>query len=394
MSNKRDYYEILGVSKTATQDELKKAYRKLSMQYHPDRQAGKSENEKKDAEEKFKEVSEAYSVLSDKDKRMHYDQFGFEETGTVGGGFGGFDPFEMFRQHFGGNSNPFDDDGSFGFGPFGFGGRHKQHKATDFNQPEDGDDIQLAMRLSFVESLYGCVKDIDITLTDQCSSCNGKGIESGSTPETCPTCHGSGQHVHIQKNGFMVSQTITICPTCSGTGISAKPCPKCHGVKRVPAKKHITVKVPQGIADGMRLRVKGKGECGLKGGTDGDLYIAINIENNKLFSRNGLDLKTVVPLDPITASLGGKINVQTPWGIVKVNVPAKTSSGNIEIVKNHGVKTDKESGNLIIEFKVSSLTNLNAKQTKLLDELKKTISTNNIKDLNEYETSVSSLFKK
>lgn len=392
MSNKRDYYEVLGVSKTATQDELKKAYRKLSMQYHPDRQAGKNDAEKKDAEEKFKEVSEAYSILSDKDKRAQYDQFGFEGPNMGGGGFSGFDPFEMFRHHFGGN--PFgNDDSPFGFGGFGFGGRRHSHM-QDFNQPENGDDIQMAMRLSFVESLYGCVKDIDLTLTEQCPSCNGKGIENESTPEACPTCHGSGQHVQIQRNGFMVQQTISPCPTCNGAGMSIKQCPKCHGTKRIPSKKHITVKIPQGIDNGMRLRIKGNGECGLKGGSDGDLYVVVSVEHNKLFARNGLDLKTVVPLDPITASLGGKIDIQTPWSMVKVNVPAKTTSGNIEIVKAHGVRTSKESGNLIVEFKVSPLVNLNAKQTKLLDELKKSLAVKNVKELNEYGDAVNALFKK
>ena len=389
MANKRDYYEVLGVNKTASQDELKKAYRKLSMQYHPDRQAGKSDADKKITEDKFKEVSEAYNILSDKDKRAQYDQFGFDGPQMSSGGFGGFDPFEMFRRHFG-------EDNDFEFGGFGFGGgsrRQKSNQPPDFNYPENGDDLQMTMKLSFVESIYGCVKDIDLTLTDPCPSCHGKGIENGSTPTTCSACNGTGHHVSIQRNGFMVSQTITTCPSCNGSGVSAKPCTKCHGSKRIQVKKNISVKVPPGIDSGMRLRVKGKGECGLKGGNNGDMYIQIIVDKNKLFERNGLDLKTIVPIDAITATIGGKIEVQTPWKKVKIDVPSKTSSGNIHVIKSQGIKAGNTVGDFIVEFNVVPFINLNPTQTKLIDDLKKSLNNTNIKGLNEYSNGVKKIFK-
>ena len=202
MANKKDYYEVLGVAKNASDDEIKKAYRKLARKYHPD--VCKEPN----AKEKFSEISEAYSVLSDKDKRSQYDQFGFDGPQMNGGGFGGFDPFEMFKRHF--NGNPFgnDEDDEEGFNPFGFhfSGRSRK-KAPDFDSPENGSDLQMRLDLTFKESLFGCIKEIDLTLDEPCPECNGRGIENGSTPEKCSYCNGKGHIVQTQRNGFMMNKS-------------------------------------------------------------------------------------------------------------------------------------------------------------------------------------------
>ena len=373
MADRRDYYEVLGVGKNATDEELKKSYHKLSLKYHPDRQVGKSEAEKKDAEAKFKEVAEAYSVLSDKDKRAQYDQFGFDGP-NMGGGFSssGFNPFDLFRAHFG--RNPFEEeDDDAGFSPFSFGGfgsRRRHSREPDFDSPENGSDLQMSMQLTFKEALYGCVKDIDLTLSDPCPECSGRGVEKGSSPTKCSHCDGTGQVVHTQRNGFMMSQTISPCPHCHGQGVSAKLCKKCHGQKRVDAKKHVSVKVPAGIDSGQRLRVRGKGECGLKGGHDGDMYIGISVSPSSLFARSGMNLKTVVPIDAITATLGGKIEVQTPWEKLMVDVPVKTTSGATKTLPGQGVRSKDAKGSLVVEFKVMPFESLDSKQTKLLEELK------------------------
>lgn len=383
-SNRKDYYEVLGVSKTATPDELKSAYRKLSLKYHPDKQAGKSETEKKEAEEKFKEISEAYSVLSDKDKRAQYDQFGFDGP-SIGGanGFGSaFDPFEMFKRHFGG-IDPFgDEDG--GFNPFK---SYSTASHPDFDSPENGNDLQMSLVLSFKESLYGCVKDIDLTLSDECPHCHGKGIEPGTTPSKCTQCNGHGNVSIIEKHGFMVSQQIMPCPACNGTGMAMVRCSKCNGSKRVPTKKRISVKIPAGIDLGQRLRVKGKGECGVKGGKDGDMYIVVNINVHKdiPYVRNGLDLCMTMPIDALTATFGGKTMVKTPWKNTSIDVKAGTVTGTKVRLGGEGVRTSSATGDLVITFVVEPFAGLNAEQQNALKALQKTISCKNASGFREFE---------
>lgn len=388
MANKRDYYEVLGVSKNATDDELKKAYRKLAIKFHPDR------CKDPDAKDKFQEISEAYETLSDKSKRAQYDQFGFNGQ-SMGGGFSssGFNPFDLFRAHFG--DNPFGNDDDDGFNPFGFGsfGRRSRSKEPDFDSPEDGSDLQMGMQLTFKESLFGCIKEIDLTLNEPCSECGGRGVEKGSTPEKCPHCNGTGQIVHTQRNGFMMSQTISPCPHCHGQGMSAKLCKKCHGQKRLDAKKHISVRIPQGIDNGQRLRVRGKGECGLKGGQDGDMYINVAISPSRLYVRNGLDLKTTLPIDALTATFGGKVEIQTPWEKTTIDVPSKTTSGSTKTLHNQGVRTSTAKGNLIVEFKVMPFDNLDSKQQKMLEELRKHVSAKNTYGLDDYKSKVNDFLK-
>ena len=387
MEEKIDYYTVLGVNKNASLDEISKAYKKMALKYHPDRQYNKSDEEKKKAENLFKQCAEAYSVLSDKDKRAQYDQFGF--TGpSMGEGFhsSGFNPFDLFRAHFGGN--PFEDDDG-GFSPFGFGGfGNRSRREPDFDSPENGSDLQMGMQLTFKESLFGCIKEIDLTLNEPCSECGGRGVEKGSTPEKCPHCNGTGQIVHTQRNGFMMSQTISPCPHCHGQGMSAKLCKKCHGQKRLDAKKHISVRIPQGIDNGQRLRVRGKGECGLKGGQDGDMYINVAISPSRLYARNGLDLKTTLPIDALTATFGGKVEIQTPWEKTTIDVPSKTTSGSTKTLHNQGVRTSTAKGNLIVEFKVMPFDNLDSKQQKMLEDLRKHMSAKNTHGLDDYQSKV------
>lgn len=375
---KRDYYEVLGVSKDASDDELKKKYRQLARKYHPD------VCKEPDAKEKFSEISEAYSVLSDKEKRAQYDQFGFNAPGSSGG-FEGFNPFDLFRRHFGGNPFGFGNDEDDVFSPFGFSS--KRQKKPDFDSPEDGSDMQMTMKLTFKESLFGCIKDIDLTLADECPECKGRGIEKGSTPEKCTHCNGTGHIVNIQRNGFMMSQTISACPYCHGQGVMSTPCKRCHGSKRIPAKKHISVKVPPGMQTGQRLKVKGKGECGVKGGSNGDIYIVVQVDSSMLFSRNGNDLSTVVPIDAITATFGGKVEVQTPYGKQSIDISPGTANGTKYIINKHGVRdANGNSGNLIVKVEIQPFNALDNSQKTLLNTLKKQMKKNNVYGYGKYES--------
>lgn len=383
MANKRDYYEVLGVDKNATDEDLKRAYKKLALRYHPDR------CKDKDATERFQEISEAYEVLSDKDKRAQYDQFGFDGPNT-GSGFSGFNPFDLFRAHFGGN--PFDDDDD-GFSPFGFGGFGHRSRApkADFDSPENGSDLQTTIDLTFKESLFGCVKDIELTSTSPCPDCGGRGIEHGSKLDKCTHCNGTGQTVRVSRNGFMTQQIITPCQHCHGRGMIVKECHKCHGAKRIDAHKHLSVKVPPGMDNGQRLRVKGKGECGLKGGQDGDMYLNIHVLPNDLFHRNGLDLIVKIPIDPITATLGGYIDVQTPYSKETVEVPSPRllASRETKRIKGHGVHLPNgQKGDLIIVFEVSPLDNLDASQLKMLETFKKSLQPTNAYGYSDYLSKV------
>lgn len=381
MSTKRDYYEVLGVGKNATDSELKSAYRKLAIKWHPDKWANKSDAEKKDAEDKFKEISQAYDVLSDKDKRAQYDQFGFDGPSGFSGFGEGFDPFDMFAKHFGG--------GMFGgFGGSMFGGGFNNKSKPNYDMPEDGDDIQLNMNISFKESLHGIEREFDLTLSDECPECKGRGIEKDSKPETCSHCNGTGQITRVERHGFMVSQTISPCPHCNGTGSFVKKCKKCNGKKRIDAKKHFSVKIPAGIATGQRLRLKEKGVCGVKGGKNGDIFINVMVERNDIFERSGMDLKTRIPLDPITATIGGDIDVHTPWGISKLKIDPNTINGSSKRIKGEGVKTSSGKGDLIVEFNINSLVNLNNEQKELLNKLKQSLVRSNTYGLDSYMTKI------
>lgn len=360
MADKKDYYELLGVKRDATADEISKAYKKLALKYHPDRQHGKSDIEKKSAEEMFKSISEAYSVLSDADKRRNYDQFG-DENATES--FGGFNPFDIFNKMR--SAGAFDED--FG-GMFGFGGA--RDTKPDMNGPEDGHDIQMSIWISFAESVFGGVREFDISLDKPCSACGGSGVKSGTKASKCSHCHGTGSVARITRSGFCVQQVISECPYCHGTGYEFTPCPSCHGGKRIPEKRHLKVRIPAGIRPGTRLRVRSGGQCGLKGGADGTLYIDVDVKSSPLFKRlDGNNLFTTAYVSPVTAVLGGETVVQTPYGEKKIAVPRHTLTGVRTTISGAGIKTDQSTGNLVVEFVVEPYSKLTDEQRGLFEKL-------------------------
>ena len=328
MADKRDYYEVLGVAKDATADQIKSAYRKLAMKYHPDRNPDNPE-----AKEKFTEISEAYEVLSNQEKRQRYDQFGHQGVNFGPGGFdfgrdfSGFqdvDLSDIFSNLFGG--------GGGGFSSF-FGGGRQQRRA-DPNAPRRGDDMTFRLDIDFDEALFGSERTIDITLPAQCDECGGSGAAKGSQRVTCKTCGGRG--VVIGGGGFF--QIRQTCPTCGGEGtVIEKPCRKCRGSGHVSAPQHISLKIPAGVDNGSRLRLAGKGAGGLRGGENGDLYVILGVRDSDIFERDGLDLGVNVPVSPVLAALGGEIEVPTPQGIAAIKIPAGTPNGKVFRLRGKGV---------------------------------------------------------
>ena len=356
----KDYYAILGVGKDATPEQISKQYRELAMKWHPDR------CKEPNAKEKFQEISEAYSVLGNPDKRKNYDMYG--DAGQAGGfPDEGFDPFDMFRR-FGG----FGDFG--GFGGFGFGpGRGNGGGQPSFGSPEDGSSVQTRIGVSFKESVFGCVKEFDLNLDKECAACGGKGVKPGTKPEKCKKCGGSGMVRHTTRHGIMVQTIMEPCDECEGQGWSFERCPTCGGRRRVTAPRHVKVKIPPGVCTGSKLRVKGFGQCGVCGGADGDLFVNTIVEESGLFNRlDGGDLGVVVDVPPATASLGGEVDVPTPYGMEKVQVPAGMKSGLVRTLRGRGIKGSGHfpDGNLSVMFNVSSYGNPTAEQKKLLEKLK------------------------
>ena len=365
MAEKRDYYEVLGVSKTASADEIKSAYRKLAMKWHPDRNPDNPE-----AKEKFQEASEAYEVLSNPEKRQRYDQFGHQ---GVNFGPGGFD-FGRDFSHFqdvdlndilssffgGGNFSSF-----FGGGMGGGGGRR-----ADPNAPQRGDDMTFRLDVEFDEAVFGSERTIDLTLPAQCDECSGTGMAPGSHRATCPTCRGSG--VVIAGGGiFQIRQT---CPRCGGEGsVIEKPCKKCRGTGHVTNRRQIALKIPAGIDNGSRLRLAGKGGGGLRGGENGDLYVHIGIRESDIFERDGLDLGVDIPVSPVLAALGGTVDVPTPQGTAQLNLPAGTPNGKVFRLRGKGVPSLRggSSGDLHARIVFEVPANLDRKQRAALEEFQK-----------------------
>jgi molecular chaperone DnaJ len=349
MATKRDYYETLGVPKNASEEEIKKAYRKLAMKHHPDRNHGDS----KDAEIKFKEVKEAYEMLSDPQKRAAYDQYGHAgvDPNMRGGpgpeGFGGF--AEAFGDIFG---------DVFGARAGRAGGR----------QVFRGSDLSYAMEITLEEAADGKDAQIRIPSWDDCGTCKGTGAKPGTKPITCTTCHGNGV-VQMRQGFFSVQQT---CPTCHGTGkIIPEPCVTCHGQGKVKKQKTLEVKIPAGIDDGMRIRSTGNGEPGTNGGPPGDLYIEIRLKKHELFERDGDDLHCVVPVSITTAALGGEISVPTLKGPAAIDIPEGTQSGKQFRLRGKGIKGVRSSypGDLYCHIRVETPVKLSEHQRKLMKEL-------------------------
>jgi molecular chaperone DnaJ len=345
--SKRDYYEVLGVSKGASKDEIKKAYRKLSKQFHPDI------NKAEDAAEKFKEVKEAYEVLSDDQKRAHYDQFGHTDPnqgfggGDFGGGFGGFE--DIFNTFFGGG-----------------GGRRR-----DPNAPRQGADLQYTMTLSFEEAVFGKETDIQIPREEECETCHGSGAKPGTKAETCQHCHGSGQ-LNVEQNtpfGRIVNRRT--CQYCNGTGKEIKhKCSTCHGAGKVKKRRKIHVKIPAGINDGQQLRVSGQGEAGINGGPPGDLYVVFHVRNHEFFERDDEDIYCEMPITFSQAALGDDVEVPTLHGKVKLKVPAGTQTGTKFRLKGKGVPNVRGYGigDQHVIIRVITPTKLSDKQKQLLRE--------------------------
>ena len=321
MPQKRDYYEVLGVSREASEDEIKKAYRRLAVKFHPDKNPGD-----KSAEEKFKEIGEAYEALSDPQKRAAYDQFGHaafdaRARASRAGGFGGgfHDPFEIFREVFGG--------GSIFESFFGAG--------ADPSAPHRGDDLRYDLEISLEEAALGCEKEISVTKMDRCDACDGAGMEPGSKIRTCSTCGGRGQ-VLTSRGIFSIAQT---CPHCRGAGrILEKPCKTCRGEGKRQRTSKIKLRIPAGVDAGSRLRSAGNGEAGFRGGPPGDLYVVLHITAHEIFQRDGDDLVCEVPVRFVQAALGAEIEVPTLDGRAAIKIPAGTQPGTVFRIKGKGVK--------------------------------------------------------
>ena len=347
MNHKRDYYEVLGVSKDAADQEIKSAYRRLAVKYHPDKNP-----EDKAAEEKFKEAAEAYSVLSDPEKRARYDRFGH---GGMQGGFSGFDPSTF--GDFGDILGEF-----FGFGDV-FGSRRR-------GGPERGADLRYDLKIPFKEASFGVKTKIKIPREEACPTCEGRGTAKGKSPVTCPGCHGAGQ-VRYQQGFFSISRT---CPQCQGMGkIIRDPCEACRGRGRTQREKVLELKIPAGVDNGSRLRVQGEGEAGFHGGPPGDLYVVIHVEEHPFFQRQGNNIYCQVPIGVTQAVLGGEISVPTLEGEEKLRIPEGTTTGTVFRLRNRGIVSlgERGRGDQFITVTVEIPSRLTKEQRKLYEALAK-----------------------
>ena len=357
---KADYYEILSVERTATDTEIKTAYRKLAMQYHPDRNPNNPE-----AEEKFKACSEAYQVLSDPDKRAAYDRYGHAGVGGAG------NPFQ-------GGGNPFQGQGDLGdifgdiFGEmFNMGGSNRRA-----SRQQRGRDMQVSMTLEFEEAVFGVEREITIRRAEACDTCKGTGSANGKQPETCQQCGGRGQ-IRTQQGFFSVART---CPVCSGTGtVIRTPCTTCKGDSRVLREHTIHVKVPAGVEQDTRIRYSGEGEAGRFGGPNGDLYVMLEVKPHKFFERDGDDLHCVIPISFTQAALGTELELETLDGVETIKVPEGTQSGREFKLRSKGVPhlNSHGKGDLIVEVRVQTPTKLSKQQKELLRQLSETLAVEN-----------------
>ena len=360
LSEKRDYYEVLGVGKDADAKEIKKAYRKLAMKYHPDKNPGN-----KEAEEKFKEINEAYEVLSDEEKRSTYDRFGHDGLnnqggfgggqgfggGFGGGGFGGFE--DIFGDIF----------GSSGFGG-GFGGGGSRRRG-----PRRGADIKQSVTITFEEAAFGKKLKVKLNRNEECEECHGSGAKPGTSKKTCPTCHGTGTIQSVQRTPFGNIASQRTCSTCNGEGeINENPCTKCHGTGSIRKTKTIEVDIPAGIDDGQMIKLSGQGEIGEKGGPRGDLYIIVNVKKHSIFTREGYDVYIEMPITFVQAALGDKLEVPTLDGKVSYNLPEGTQTGTVFRLREKGIPKLRSNsrGDQYVKVIIDTPKKLNDEQKELL----------------------------
>ncbi len=383
MANKRDYYEVLGIDKSASADDIKKAYRKLAKQYHPD-----LNKDNPDAAEKFKEVGEAYSVLSDADKKARYDQFGHAgvDGSAGGGGFSGFDGFDMgdlgdiFGSFFGGGG---------GFG--GFGGSSRR------NAPQKGRDIRASIDLTFEEAAFGCKKDVRVSRLENCSACSGTGAKEGTQPETCPRCGGRGQVRSVQNTPFGQIQTNTTCPECRGKGqIIKERCTVCQGAGKSRLSDKITINIPQGVNDSQSVRVRGKGDAGENGGPNGDLYVTINIKRHPIFERDDFDVYINVPISFVQATLGGELEVPSLDGKKTQYIPEGTQTGTKFKMKGVGIPYPNGNGrgDMYITVNVETPKNLSQKQREALMKFAEETNDKNYNQQKKWSSKLKDYFNK
>ncbi|HVA24623.1 MAG TPA: molecular chaperone DnaJ [Chloroflexota bacterium] len=347
-AQKRDYYEVLGVARSASEDDIKKAFRRLARQYHPD------VNKDHDAEARFKEVNEAYEVLSDPQKRQMYDQFGHAGPGMGAGpgfenfGFGGFS--DIFQTFFGGQT--------------GAGGRRG---------PQRGSDLRYNLTLTFEEAVFGSEKELEIPRADTCPSCHGSGAEPGTEPSRCPSCNGTGELRRVQQSIFGQFVNVIMCDRCQGEGrVISTPCHECRGGGRVRVTKHVGLKVPGGVDTGSQIRLTGEGEAGPRGGANGNLYVAITVRKHQFFERDGQDILYTLPINFAQAALGDEIEVPTVDGKVVLKIPAGTQGGKVFRLKDKGVPNVRGAGrgDQHVFVKVVTPTELNGKERELFEQLR------------------------
>lgn len=375
----RDYYEVLGVDKGASDDEIKKAFRQQAKKYHPDLHPGD-----KEAEAKFKEINEAYSILSDPDKKSKYDRFGHAGVdpngfGGGGGGYGAYDVDlgDLFSSIFGG----------------GFGGGSSRRR----NGPQKGSDLKYGMSLDFMEAAFGVEKDIQITKEDLCKACNGSGAQPGTTPETCPTCRGAGRVQQQTQTLFGMTMVTKSCPTCSGRGTVIKtPCTQCRGRGRLKTSKTLHIKIPAGVDTGDMLPVKGEGEPGTNGGPYGDLYIEFRVKSHDVFKREGINTFCDVPITYAQAALGGEIEVPTIYGKEKYVLKEGTQPGDTSILRGRGIPNKSNpnmKGDHTLKFYIEVPTGLSREQKQLLTQFNNTLTDRNYTKRSQFFQKIKNIFK-
>lgn len=384
---KRDYYEVLGISKGASDAEIKKAYRKAAMKYHPDKFSGASDAEKKEAEDKFKEINEAYQVLSDENKKAQYDRFGhsaFEGGAGGAGGFGGF------QGGFGGFEDLGDIFGSFFGGGGGFGGFGGRQRG-----PEPGEDLRYRVEITLEEAAKGVEKTIKYKREGKCSACNGTGAENNSKINTCSKCGGSGTITINQRTMLGTFQTTQECDACHGTGkIPEHKCKKCHGTGVATEVIEKTIKIPAGIDDGQKVKLSGMGNVSRDGGPAGDLYVVISIKQHPIFERHGVDIVCDIPITFTKAALGGEVEIPTLNGKKTIKIPAGTQNDKMFKLKGEGIKHLRSpyTGDQIVRVKIEVPINLTDEQKNLLKQFDGTLKDKNHKDCKNFWDRIKGMF--